>query len=118
MVQGVSDVKEFRPHTGVKKGNILGLVTGDGALYAIGLEAAGSVELPNPWRKSQQWMDILKKLGTPMKSLPQKYKAKREAKAWAAKEKVKIVNIYPSPGGPHYKIVEISKEIDKQAFPA
>lgn len=98
----VASVTEFLPHAGIKAEKILGLVTGTGAFYAIGLNVSNDLEIKNPWKTDAKWKEEIPGLSDEL------------AAQFARKEMVPFSNIYKSFP---YLIVKIVGPIEPQRFP-
>ena len=98
----VESVTEFRPHSGMDCEKVLGLITGTGAFYAIGLNTINNLQIQNPWKTAEQWIKNIPEL-------PLAY-----AEEFAAKEEVPFSNIYKHPP---YRVIKIVGPIAPQVFP-
>lgn len=98
----MSEVTEFRPHSGMDSEKILGLITGAGAFYAIGLNAINNLYIANPWKTAEKWKEKVPILSD------------IQAAECAAKVEVHFSNIYQ---GLAYRVVKIKGPIAPQSFP-
>lgn len=98
----VANITEFRPHSGMDCEKVLGLITGTGAFYAIGLSTINDLQIENPWKTAEQWIEHFPKL------------QRVHAEEFAAKDEVPFSNIYKDLP---YRVVKIVGPIATQVFP-
>lgn len=106
-LNGVSNVSEFLPHKAVSEGLIrLGLVTSNGAMYAIGMDKV-DYQVANPFT-ADQWKEHLADFtGMDIDDAT--------AREIAARPKVSFSNFHR---GEVYRICQIKGPIAAQVFPA
>lgn len=103
----VSNIREFRPHTSVSKGNTrMGLVTSEGAMYAIGMDKT-EYEIDNPFSAEEWKTHFAEFFHTEINDVT--------AREFAAKQKVSFKNFYQ---GGVYRVRQIKGPLRTQTFPA